>query len=112
MFKKRAIDQATKAVIVRIIALTGPFSGFLAPAIMWALDGVVRWIVTIVIDYVDQGLFNVNMEIVAADQASDWRAAEAALLKAKQDPNLTDEYWEQLEHEANHKFEQLINLTK
>lgn len=112
VFKQRVIDSTTDAVIAKIIALTGPFSGFLAPVIMWALHGVVRWIVVHALEYVDQGLFRVNMDIVAADQASDWRKAEAALMKAKKDPNLTSEYWEQLEHEANHKFEQLINFTK
>lgn len=112
MFKKRAIESTTDFVIGKIIALTGPFSGFLAAPIMWALRGVVQWIVVRVYEYIDKGLFNVNMDIVAADQASDWRKSEAALMRAKLDPNLTQEYWEQLEHEANHKFEQLINLTK
>lgn len=112
MFKARTIDETTKAVLVKIIALTGPFSGFLAPVIMWMLEGIVRWIVTQAIEYIDQGLFRVNMDIVAADQAKDWREAEAKLIRAKLDPNLTPEYWEQLEYEANHKFEQLINFTK
>jgi hypothetical protein len=111
-FKARSIDLATEAVLGQVIALTGPLSGFFGPVIYFFMKRIVRWGVSVALDYLDKGLFNVNMEIVASDQASDWRKAEAKLMKAKEDPNLTDEYWEQLEYEANHKFEQLVNFTK
>ena len=68
--------------------------------------------VTVVVDYLDRGLFKINMDIVAADQGKDYREKEASVIKGKQNPNLSRDEWRKLELAANHAFDQLWNYTK
>lgn len=110
--KSRSIDLLSKYVIGQIAALTGPLSGFFGKLLEAIIGKLVRWVVTKVVEFSDRKLFNFNADILTTDQASDYRKAEAAVIRAKDDPSVSDEEFERLEYEANHKFDQLVNLAK
>jgi len=110
--KARAINSITAGLIAQAVAITGPLSGFFGSIINWLLGSFIRWLVTKAVDFADRRLFNFNMDIVTADQAADYREAEARVIRARSDANVSDEEYERLEDEANHLFDQLINFAK
>lgn len=107
----RGVDFATDIIMAEIATLTGPLAGIL----LWLMNFIARpfihalvaWIVKIL----DFGLFKLNMDVVVSDQGADYRAAEAKVERAKSDPTVTDDQWEAMENEADHKFRELFNYT-
>lgn len=106
--KALAIKYGVDLVLAEIAALIGPISGFFAPVINFFLKKSVEWAVTVLVNKSDRFLFGVNMDLVTSDQAKDYRASVAKLIKASDD--ISDEEWEKLEDEANHNFGQLAKL--
>jgi len=110
--KKRTIDSITNALVAKFLALTGPLSGFLGWVASWGLKPLVRYFVGIVVDQADKTLFNFNMDVITADQAADYRRAEASIIMAKKKGEmLTDAEWKELENEADAAFSRLVSFT-
>lgn len=86
-----------------------------APWLGWALinpvaRGIIEAGVNLGIKFLDGIGFNLNTDIVTTDQGSDYRKTIVALIKAPDD--IPDAEWERLENEANHKFDELVRLSK
>lgn len=54
--------------------------------------------------------FNINTDVITTDQGADWRKAAAVVLRLPD--SVSDEEWEKAENEANHKFDELVRLTR
>lgn len=106
--KSFAIKYGTDLVLVEIAALTGPISGFFAPLINYFFRSAVGWVVARLVNKSDRFLFGINMDLVTSDQAKDYRASIAKLIKAPDE--ISDADWEKLEDEANHNFGNLVRL--
>ncbi len=109
--ESRSVDVVTQIIILEIASATGPLSGVLAIAMNYLAKPLIKLIVTYIVKILDRVGFNLNMDLVTSDQAKDYREAEANLIKAKANSELSDEEWSRLEEAANHKFDQLFNLT-
>ena len=102
-FAKRLIEYLLAQALI-----AAPFLGW--SFILPLLRQVVEWGVNKALDYLDGKLFNLNMDILTSDQASDYRKTVAAILTAPDD--ISDAEWIKLEEAANHKFDELIRLSK
>ena len=105
---KAFVAARTVEFLVAKAVLALPFLAW--PVISTITRKAIEWGVEAALTFMDGQLFNLNMDILTRDQASDYRKTIAALELAPDD--ISDADWMKLEQDANHKFDELVRLAK
>lgn len=112
---QKLVDYTESLIAGRMVDFLLAQAVVAVPWLGWAFvnpitKGIIEWGVNVGIKFLDGIGFNINTDIVTTDQAADYRHTVAAIHNSPDD--ISDEEWEKLENEANHKFDELVHLAK